>query len=297
MLNIALLYQNELLLKIVNQHIDVLSRTLIKLLESQTLVIRGKSLLAAVLLLRNFPLQWFTVLISDNKFVTLLDRLIKDNYKYIQFGLLHFIEQMNQTMPIILSVIQEDLAYTISIGNIDDLEVDAVVEDVMEKRKDFKNLKGHMTLVSLLLVLATSHLMKSRIVNDNFLEVISKLLNNCESTMFQGADEFLNAVLAIVESISSNQKILFNNSIPILQHILPVLMNKLRSECNDVKFLSLKIFTDITIQYINDESIFDMQKLDSTIDETNPALAQKDNVCKFTTGLLHEILINDLFKL
>jgi serine/threonine protein kinase len=293
MLNIALLNENELLLKSINDNTDWVCKAIVTLLENQSLVIRGKSILTVVLLIKHFPLQWFTVLISDNKFITLLNRLTKDSYKYVQYGLMHFIDQVNQTMPIILKVIQEDLNYAMSIQDYTGLKVDAIVDKVMERRRDFKNLKGHMTLVSLILVLATSHLMKSRIINEHFLEVISNMLEVCEPSMFQGADEFINAVLAIIESISSNQKTLFNNSIPILQYVLPALMRKLRSESNDVKFLSLKIFTDITIQYINDENIF--KKCEIAYDETNPSISKKESICRYTTELLNDILINNLF--
>lgn len=271
MLNVALLDQNEALFKLVNENFASLSNAIINLLENQSLVIRGKSILTVVLLLKHFPLQWFTILMSESKFVRLLDKLIKDSYKYVQYGLIHFIDQINQTMPIILKIIEEDLSYAVSVGNTNDLEFDEIVEQVMERRMDFKNLKGHMTLVSLILVAISSHLMKTRIVNEQFLESISHMLNITEPMMFLGADEFINAVLAIVESISGNQKTLFNYSVPILQHILPVLMNKLRSESNDVKFLSLKIFTDITIQYINDENIFDINKLEPIEDDCKPA--------------------------
>ena len=293
MLNIALLNNNETLLKMVNDNCDSLAKAIINLLENQSLVIRGKSILTAVLLLRQFPLQWFTIFISDKRFITLLDRLAKDNYKYVQYGLLHFLDQIEQTMPIIFSVIEEDLEIAISMGNTADLEVDVIVEQIMERRMDFKNLKGHMTLTSLILVATSSHLMKSRIVNENFLESISHMLNISEWTLFLGADEFINAVLAIIESISGNQKTICNYWIPVLQTVIPVLMNKLRSDSNDVKFLSLKIFTDITIQYINNDSIFDINKLDASIDDSNPINRIEGN-CKRSTELLSEILFNGL---
>ena len=293
MINIALLHKNESLFKMVNENYDSLSKAVINLLENQSLVIRGKSILTAVLLLKHFPLQWFTIFISDKKFITLLDRLAKDNYKYVQYGLLHFLDQIEQTMPIIFSVIEEDLEIAINMGNTSDLEIDVIVEQIMERRMDFKNLKGHMTLTSLILAATSSHLMKSRIVNENFLESISHMLNISESMLFLGADEFINAVLAIIESISGNQKTLYNYWIPVLQSVIPVLMNKLRSDSNDVKFLSLKIFTDITIQYINNDSIFDVSKLDALIDDPN-LINRIDGNWKRSTELMSEILVNGL---
>ena len=55
-------------------------------------------------------------------------------------------------------------------------------------------------------------------------------------------------------------------------------MNKLRSDSNDVKFMSLKVFTDITIQYIYDESMFDANKLELSMEEARNISSSKDNM-------------------
>lgn len=46
---------------------------------------------------------------------------------------------------------------------------------------------------------------------------------------------------------------------PILAFMLPVLLSKIKSDSADIRFLSLKIFTDIIIQYIHEESIYDLK--------------------------------------
>ena len=46
---------------------------------------------------------------------------------------------------------------------------------------------------------------------------------------------------------------------PILNFMLKVLLSKTKSESADIRFLSLKIFTDIIIQYLNDDSIYDVK--------------------------------------
>lgn len=87
--------------------------------------------------------------------------------------------------------------------------------------------------------------MRSRIINDYLISQLSKLLEKVEPNNFKGADEFINALLAIFENIIGNQKVLFNYSIPIINYVLPILLKKFRSESNDVKFMSLKIFSDV----------------------------------------------------
>jgi hypothetical protein len=45
---------------------------------------------------------------------------------------------------------------------------------------------------------------------------------------------------------------------PILNYLMKVLILKIKSDCADIRFLSLKIFTDIVIQYLNDDTIYDI---------------------------------------
>ena len=65
--------------------------------------------------------------------------------------------------------------------------------------------------------------------------------------------------MLINENLSSNQKILLQMNEPILNFMLKVLLSKIKSESADIRFLSLKIFTDIIIQYLNDDTIYDIK--------------------------------------
>ena len=79
------------------------------------------------------------------------------------------------------------------------------------------------------------------------------MANKTDPASFLGADEFLNAILAVLEVVSGNQKVLLNFPSPIIKYVLPVLLNKLKSDGQDLKFLCLKIFADIVMQYLADE--------------------------------------------
>jgi len=48
---------------------------------------------------------------------------------------------------------------------------------------------------------------------------------------------------------------------PILNFMLKVLLSKINSKSADIRFLSLKIFTDIIIQYLNDDTIYDSKNV------------------------------------
>jgi hypothetical protein len=107
-------------------------------------------------------------------------------------------------------------------------------------------------------------------------------------------------LLLIVESISSNQKILLQMSEPIIAVMLPVLLSKTKgSESTpttasaDIRFLSLKIFTDIVIQYLSDDSIYDPSKDLDTLSPTTTSSSSDPTLT--TTRSLSDLLQFHLF--
>ena len=81
--------------------------SLMGLLEHSSIVIRGKCLLTFCLLFK-VNLKWLAIL-QENKFVTFIDRLSRDNYKYIQCCLLHLVETVAEIVPMILKNIIDEL--------------------------------------------------------------------------------------------------------------------------------------------------------------------------------------------
>lgn len=116
MINIALLNRNDALQFALDSNAPLVLDTIIKLIEHQSLVIRGKSILTSVLLLRNNSNLWFGALLWDTKFMSLIERLTKDSYKYVQYGLMHFIDQINETLPCMLLKLQDDLDKAVTMG-------------------------------------------------------------------------------------------------------------------------------------------------------------------------------------
>lgn len=79
---------------------------------------------------------------------------------------------------------------------------------------------------------------------------------------------------------------------PILNYLLRVLLSKTKSESADIRFLSLKIFTDIIIQYLNDDSIYDIR---SNLPDSQ--ISENGNNVKMTTMFINDLLLKDLFPL
>jgi len=96
----------------------------------------------------------------------------------------------------------------------------------------------------------------------------------------------LNPLLLITESISSNNKVLLQMSDPILSFMVPVLLSKIKSESADIRFLSLKIFTDIIIQYLHDDSIYDTKAIADQQDSFN---------IKGSTKQINDLILKNLF--
>jgi hypothetical protein len=70
------------------------------------------------------------------------------------------------------------------------------------------------------------------------------MIENCESVKGPMMDEFRRALFLIAEAIAKHSKILVSHNKEIIENLLPVLIKKIESESADVRFLSLKIFTD-----------------------------------------------------
>ena len=155
-------------------------------------------------------------------------------------------------MPQVFAAISEELNILLNGGRTATIPSEF---DRKINRSEFEHLQGNMVYVAIILDLLQSQHLKNRLVNYPFIRSIATLIDNSVD-IFPGAEEFLNALLLIVESISSSQKLLLQLYDPILTTMLPTLLTKTKSESADIRFLSLKIFTDILIQYINDESIY-----------------------------------------
>jgi len=57
-------------------------------------------------------------------------------------------------------------------------------------------------------------------------------------------DEFRRALFLVAESMSKHSKILVAQNKDIIDSLLPVLIKKIESDSADVRFLSLKLFSD-----------------------------------------------------
>ena len=76
------------------------------LMEHSSIVIRGKSLLTFLLLFK-MNSAWLA-LVAEHKFYPILDRLLRDNFKYVQFCLVCLMEGVQELIPSFLAQIREE---------------------------------------------------------------------------------------------------------------------------------------------------------------------------------------------
>lgn len=93
-------------------------KALLKLLEHQQIVIRGKCILTFLLLFK-LDFRWMTVVQQEIKFFNELDKLLKDNYKYVQCCLLCLADGIQEIVPTIFKTITEQLIIYVENSKLD----------------------------------------------------------------------------------------------------------------------------------------------------------------------------------
>lgn len=194
---------------------------LIALLEHSEVVIRGKSLLIFMLLVK-LNTRWLAKA-CEGKFFPLLDRLTRDNYKYIQCCLHHLVDTLTETTHLILQNAAEEASRTgRSSGG-----------------------KTALTLLPVLEHTCASPAIKSRLNYDIVLKALSGVLN-------AGAGDIVQVVLSILDGICSNHKTLAHHAEAILNGLLPSMMAQLHLDNADLRCQVLKAIYDLLVPFLSD---------------------------------------------
>jgi hypothetical protein len=73
-------------------------------------------------------------------------------------------------------------------------------------------------------------------------------------------DELRRALFLIAEALAKHNKLLITHHKDIIESLLPVLVKKIESTSADIRFLSLKLFTDYITQYLCEEKIYNSEE-------------------------------------
>jgi hypothetical protein len=106
--------------------------------------------------------------------------------------------------------------------------------------------------------------------------LIAFLFENCECMQGNSTlDEFRTCLFQILESMAKNSKILMANSKDIMDTLLPVIVKKIESKSADVRFQSLKAFTDFITQYLCDDKIYNSEENNESTQCINEIILKK----------------------
>jgi len=122
-------------------------------------VIRGKSLLTYLLLFKMNPM-WFVVAIELDLYKN-IDKLLRDNFKYVQYCLLCMIESIAEMVPTLISQCSD--AFRLALENNGELPVDRSTTPSLGVRNVLGKNKGEYSAMrgNLLLMLAFLEMLKS----------------------------------------------------------------------------------------------------------------------------------------
>jgi hypothetical protein len=134
-------------------------KSLALLVEHSSIVIRGKTLLCFLLLFKMSP--FWLILVNEIKLYHVLDRLVRDNFKYVQLCLLCLVENVAEIVPTIQKAIKDEFTLFIKNGadnlsKSDPVALKATTAYLNNSKLDFVNLKGNMVLILSLLDLCNA---------------------------------------------------------------------------------------------------------------------------------------------
>jgi hypothetical protein len=88
-------------------------------------------------------------------------------------------------------------------------------------------------------------------------------------------DEVRRGLYLIAESLAKHNKLLITHHKDIIETLLPVLVKKIESPSADIRFLSLKLFTDYITQYLCEEKIYNSEENTDTTQAINELILKK----------------------
>ena len=200
--------------------------TLIALLENPGIVIRGKSLLVFMMLFKANPKLMAKV--ADLKFYSIIERVNKDTFKYIQSCLYYLVDAIGEISLRILTDMAQDLT---------------------------RSSRTSLSLAPVLLHVINCAPVKARFPYKNYIVSLSALIRSGLSDSQN--EEFQRVLILILESLSSNPKALSANAEVLFSNLLPELLMQQRNPSSQTRFMCLKIFSDILITMLTDDAIYD----------------------------------------
>lgn len=219
-------------------------------------------MLTFLLLFKMNP-NWFVIAIEMD-FYKNIDKLLRDNFKYVQCCLLCLIESVSDMCPKLIADCQEAFKAVISAkdGTLPGQEKDINqlpygIRHVLQKSKSgFASLRGPLLFILAFNEMLNSSSLKQKLAKPVLVEMLASNIESSEVLQSKQVEDFRAATFLVAESLAKHPKLINQLSSEILEKMLPQIANKLDSEIPDSRFNCLKLFTDYVTQFICEEKIY-----------------------------------------
>ncbi|XP_006823231.1 serine/threonine-protein kinase ULK4-like [Saccoglossus kowalevskii] len=237
-----------------------LVQKVMRLLESPSVVIRGKVFLAIQEIIKNNTEM--LLICCQSRLVMYMERDSRkqnsskvDNQAMSDY-LLKCLDMLNNYIIQALPQISSDAIEALN----------AVLGRKHPSTVQAKQLKTYLPLLPIQLHLVTSQIFRPRIINEGFMTDIGVLLSHLKSidsgeTSIEsaigavGTDDFINTTLSIVEAVTQHPNILMEYHAVVAETILPPLAALVTSDNGDTRALCLRLFSEITSLFLTHENL------------------------------------------
>eukprot|EP01059_Diplonema_ambulator_P036517 TRINITY_DN9115_c0_g1_i3.p1 TRINITY_DN9115_c0_g1~~TRINITY_DN9115_c0_g1_i3.p1 ORF type:complete len:1157 (+),score=377.92 TRINITY_DN9115_c0_g1_i3:339-3809(+) len=206
--------------------LETLSQSLIhglmSSLEHSSVVIRGKTLLA-ISLLTVCDLRYL-YMCCESKLTPLLEKISKETDKYIVACYETFTGLLSNAVTMIISRLNQNLSSKQPIAPL--REVLSIVPHVL-----------------------TAHSVLPAVFTSNLVGLVAQGLALAEPTS-GSEDSPMQQLLLMAEAMSQDMVSMKKHAQEVVKNLLPVLTNLLESRHGDTRFMSLKIFIDVLVPYL-----------------------------------------------
>lgn len=209
---------------------------LLSLIEQESEILRGKTLVFVALLCKNGR-RWLPHLFCTARLLSAIDRLAKEKDNYVKQCLDAFVDVIASTVPGLLETVTGDIQQIIG-----------------GRRQSKSTQKSNIYMFPVVLHLLRSSSLKRKVVSQQVLQQLADLIKLVESP-FQGRDDVQTTLLRVVESVTEEHSVILEGPDIFICEILPSLAVLYKgNKDGEARFLCLKILFDVMVIFLNETS-------------------------------------------
>ena len=149
--------------------------------------------------------MWFVISIEFD-FYKNIDKLLRDNFKYVQCCLLCMIETVSEMTPSLIQQCSE--AFKVALENNGTLPPEALgsndlslsIRNVTQRNKgEFQNLRGNLLIMLAFNEMLKSSSFKQKLVRTQFIEMLAMIIEKSDECQSNQLKEFRKATFQVVD--------------------------------------------------------------------------------------------------